>query len=755
MTNKNAMKKCGIKGLAAILLAANLMSAATPVLAATDETMTVAAMNQESDTEAQQAADPASETTTPEETPATVLPVKVKGDDKPAADGSADKYHPIYTANVTIENGTLAEDFTENDIEFTGIFKNAAIQNLTVNETRTGFTLVFTKEYGEGTQFFEGGMTLKGRAVLDGADQASQKDFSVYLYDSYRPVTEEPAVVDDKMTDKEFEEILRTITNAGLDIAMTGFFGLIVPQNIVGRMTKFAGDMGVQWTAEKADVAMSSSEEQLKAIQNLSSQLSQATYSIMKNVDYNQLATTASFIDSKVSLVKGDYRNYLNTMNTLYAKAEQGTLAKNPTYLNDRMEAVYAYGNGNPILSKDGMANFTCYDHLYDLGEMMLGHGLFGSKNIFQIYQGIASNKYNYNTMSFADRRAYNETVLNFYEQGYAALMTAISYDLEKNTALENEYTKELEDLENLSDKTLSDSAKKTLNAKMEKVEAARDTARDAIKSDESRMADLQTQKSNLLAAKQASDDIINAEEAAPYVICYCNNVKYNKDLAVSASTPENFAVKGAFSEADVDNFIKFSQYAQGTMGGCACSISWEPKSQWNDKQDNSFSGADAFKNSIVYSCDQNSDMNYLEKIANDKGHTLAEELGEAFQYQGKPAATAIAEGVADGYYKGGNFTFNEVFFKNRYCYEKTVFYFFHDFTEGTYYNYNWANFNHNVNYVDGKGDNKTNVETRKFAMTAERSFSGSSVPAKENLHKEEGFDGKSVNLFLVNTYGA
>lgn len=744
-----------VKGIALVLATSTIATAFPAVAMAAEETAVVADMNM-ADAAMSEAA-PAPEASTPEETPAEtpaeVLPVKVKGDDKPAADGSADRVHPIYTEHVTIENGTLAEDFSENDIEFTGIFKNAAIQNITVDEGRTGFTLVFTKEYAEETKYFEGGMTVKGRAVLNSAGENSQTDFSVYLYDAYRAAEEEKAEIDDHMADKEFENTMRIITNAGLDLAMTGFFGTIVPGPFVGRLTKFAGDMGVSWSASQANAAMDSSQEQLKEIKALSSQLSQATFSILKGVDYGQLQNTASAIDSKVALVKADYTDYLNTMNGLYAKAQAGTLANNTTYLDGRMEAVYKYGNGNAHIAKADMANFTCYNHLYDMGEMMLGHGLFGSKDIFQIYQGIASNKYNYNTMSFADRREYNANVVNFYEQGYTALCTAISYDVEKNTALKDEYTKELEELEKLSKKKLSDCAKKTLAAKMVEVEAARDNAKDAVDSGNERLAKLEAQRACLLNAKQASDTIIDTEEAAPYVLCYCNNVKYDRNLTVCASTPENFPVKGAFANANINDFVTLKSGGQGTMGGYAGYVGWEPKAEWQGKKDNNCSGADAFKNSIVYKCDQTGDLNYLDKIAHEKGHTLAQELGEAFQYQGKSAAAALAEGAADGYYNGGNFSITEEFFKNRYCYEKTVFYFFYDFTKATYYDYNWVKFNHNVNYIDGDGNAKTNVETRKFALTKERTMYGSDLPGEADLHKEEAFDGTGVNLFLVNCY--
>ncbi|MCQ2501786.1 MAG: hypothetical protein MJ117_10635, partial [Lachnospiraceae bacterium] len=693
---------------------------------------------------------------TPAETPSEALPVNVKGDDKPATDGSADKNHPIYTENVTIANGTLAEDFSENDIEFTGVFAGSKIQNLTVNDDRTGFTLVFTKEYVAAEQYFEGGMLVKGRAVLNGAGEASQKDFSVFMYDTYRVTKEEKESTDTNMSDAEFEKTLRTIINANMDFVMIGLFESLVPGPYIGRLTQFVGDMGVRWNATQANSAMKSSEDELNAIKemnkNLSSQLSQATYDILKGIDYSQLVSTAQCIDDKVALVKSDYRNYLDIMNGLYDMAQNGTLANNPKYVDQKMESVYKYGNGNPHISKAEMANFTCYDHLYNLGEMMLGQGLFESKDIFRIYQGIVSNKYNYNTMSFADRRAYNENVLNFYDQGYTALLAAISYDLDKNTALKEEYTKELTELEKLSKKTLSACAKMTLDEKMQTVKAAESNTEDAIRSDNMRMEDLKAQREALKHAKDASDDIITNEEGASFVICYCNNVQYDRNLAVCVSTPENFPVGGAFEKANVENFIDFNRYSTPAFsGGGSSTISWKIKPEWQGKEDKSCTGADAFKNSIVYSSDNNTDLNYLNKIAHDKSHTLTQELGEAFQYQGKSAAAAMEEGAAVGYYNGGNFSTDDTeFFKNRYCYELSLFLFF---TKAQYVDYNWVKIQHNVNYIDKDGNAKTNVETKKYALTKEKSFSGPSIPSQDQLHKEEEFEGTGVNLFLVNCY--
>lgn len=200
-----------------------------------------------------------------------------------------------------------------------------------------------------------------------------------------------------------------------------------------------------------------------------------------------------------------------------------------------------------------------------------------------------------------------------------------------------------------------------------------------------------------------------------------------------------------------MDEFIRFNRDSSPTFAGPpSYSVSWEPKAEWQGREDKGCSGADAFKKSIVYACNATGNLNYLNEIAQKKKHTLAQELGEAFQYQGKNAATAMSEGAADGYYNGGNFSVTEEFYKNRYCYEEPLAYFF---SIARNYDYNWVKFNHNVNYIDGDGNPRTNVETRRFALTKTRYFSGPSVPGTSNLHKEEGFDGKGVNLFLVSPY--
>lgn len=743
------------RGIAMVLTASTLATAFPAMTMAADETVIAADINQEADAAADQAAAPeTAPEETPAETPAEALPVNVKGDAKPIADGSADKNHPIYTENVTIENGTLAEDFSENDIELSGVFNRAEIQSLSVNEDRTGFTLVFTKEYVETTRYFEGEMIVKGRAVRNASGESSQNDFSVFLYDAYRPAKEETATTDENMADKEFENILMKITNTALDIAMTGFFKNFAA-DYAGNLSALSGDLGMRWNAAEADSALKASEEELRAIAAMSAQLNLATKNILDAAAQNNLQSLANIINGKVEAVKSDYRVYLDTMNGLYEEAQTGSFTKGRAYVNGRMEAVYKYGNGNPKSAVAEKANFECYDNLYNLGQMMLGEGLFGSADIFQINKGLAAQKYNYNTMSFADRRARNEEFVNFYMQGYGAMITAMNYDIAKNTTLRDEYTKELEELQKLSEKKLSDSAKKKLDEKIDSTNSALNNAKDAIRLSQDRYDLLVKQKNALIDAKNNNNDLIDKEEAQPYVICNCNGEKYDKNLTVYASTPENFPVKGSFAASDVHNFVNFSHTCVGTMGGSSSSSSWATKAEWNGKLDKdcSGSGAEAFKNSIVYNANETNNLNYLADIAHKKGHTLAEELGEAFQYQGKPAAEALAAGTVDGYYNGGHFSTDEKPFKNRYCYEKTVFYFFHNFTEATYFDYNWLNIHHTVNFIDAKGDDRSNVETRKFALTAQKNHQGISVPSEDQLHKEEEFEGKSVNLFLVNFF--
>lgn len=347
-------------------------------------------------------------------------------------DPKADK--PSYTVKVELTGGTLARSFSTANLYFDGAFEGATASNLKVALNRQSFTVELSKEVDK-----DPNRLTQGHLII-GPDQVTylrsgtpyNHELLLSLTDEYIPrITSGENTTDDTGFTLDgtslAEDIYSHASSAAAtvlnNIHSTGWFSFL---GFVDVYFNFLTNAIKNMDAQPSEVEKALGEIQ-KQLSSIESQIDASTREILGAVDKSDLSNQVNKLSEAADHLNNYQYSYYNA--NAYKALDwmnAGKTSEHQDEIRRYLEAIYNSEN----------RNFDYLSEFKSFGNMISGSSpVFQKKDIFEVFHGMETYVYDWNSQTFTNREAFNSNVSTFYLKGYTVLVTAIQYDYDTSSA--------------------------------------------------------------------------------------------------------------------------------------------------------------------------------------------------------------------------------------------------------------------------------------------------------------------------------
>ena len=451
-----------------------------------------------------------------------------------------------YTFDVDIKGGTLKEELTADDLQFTAPFNNqTGDMNIQMKKNAdgemNGFTVAIILNPDKMGNSATGTMSLRiDKVYYPDGEHTYGLPLSLNLQDNYVKPKESTesgeevqtgAVVGDLLTNVFVYTVASAIMEANPITA-----GLI---NVgVGALSSF---LSGNYTAEKEsdrDVLMKEMQDNLNTtLQHIDA----ATQETKDYISFKSAQSAQDNVNELANKMKDIYStdiNFVNATKTIMEINTGAMEASDAEYVDEILQNIYS---SEALTNKKGIINQTYKDNLIQLGRKLLDAGKddYGNKkSAFDNYEYICQNVYGLNCEGFDNRKTTNEDLLTVYEYGYKIMITAVCYDIQKHKAFNTELDKKIQEQnELLANNSLSKEKKEIVQKNKKTYVNLRKNVQSAISVSEYVLKQLESQNTDIQNAYNSSKAQLDKEVAAynsekRIAKCYW----LNKDLSLNAT---------------------------------------------------------------------------------------------------------------------------------------------------------------------------------------------------------------------------
>ena len=344
-----------------------------------------------------------------------------------------------YKIDVDVKGGSFKKNLTEDDLTFTGAFKNPSAVSVEMKDSMTGFVVTLTMNAKDMGSQGEGTLKLLPGKLLYPDGKKCTSCLSLRLKDEYRKSEESAG------TQINYNNLISDLLSNSTKAWLTS---VAMAHPITGALCNIGVGAVSSWVAGKYEKDAKSDVEKIrdeisKSLEATVTHINYAANLVVDDNHYVNALTAQQGVETKAEYLDTVYEKarFIDAA-TLIACAESNNLDQ---YQLDTIEQYMESLYSSEEAETGGTLSTKFYEKLLEYGTSLLAttkDGKLQNVDAFQNYLNICEHVYCLNKESFSGRREMNEALMATYEYGYNLLMAAVNYDLAKNNELYQTITK-------------------------------------------------------------------------------------------------------------------------------------------------------------------------------------------------------------------------------------------------------------------------------------------------------------------------